>query len=313
MTDLTIGTIGSPDMLSGDYERRQSLMDQLGESAIDHLFLADHVSFHNGLGMDGLINAATLAASNTRVSIMLGVYLLALRHPVLVARQLSSLAISAPGRIIFGVGIGGEDRHEMEVCGVDPSTRGKRTNECLGALRELLKGEPYSHHCDYFDFDDARVRPAPNPAIPIIIGGRSGAALERTARYGDGWLGVWCSPRRFTEATAEVDELAKKNCRIVENWNHGYQLWAGFDDNKSKAREILAHEMSTMYQIPFEAFEKYSPYGSPEEVAEALLPYIKNGASVLNIKPCAVDDEAEIRNVSEVCRLIRMEMGSTDG
>ena len=243
MTDLTIGSIGSPDMLSGDY-----------------------------------------------------------------ARQLSSLSVSAPGRIIFGVGIGGEDRHEMEVCGVDPSTRGKRTNECLEALRELLKGEPYSHHCDYFDFDDAIIKPAPKPSIPMIIGGRSTAALERTARYGDGWLGVWCSPRRFAEATAEVDEMAKKNFRMVDQWNHGYQLWVGFHDNKEKAREILAHEMRTMYQMPFEAFEKYSPYGSPEEVAEALVPYVKNGASVLNIKPCAVDDETEIRNVSEVCRLIRMEV-----
>jgi hypothetical protein len=82
MTSLTIGSIGSPDMLSGDYARRHSLMDQIGESAIDHLFLADHVSFHNGLGMDGLINAATLAASNPRISIMIGVYLLADEIPL---------------------------------------------------------------------------------------------------------------------------------------------------------------------------------------------------------------------------------------
>jgi alkanesulfonate monooxygenase SsuD/methylene tetrahydromethanopterin reductase-like flavin-dependent oxidoreductase (luciferase family) len=308
MKNLSIGSIGSPVLLSGDYSRRAAMMDQIGESRIDHLFIADHVSFHNGFGMDGLINAATLAAINTEIKIFLGVYLLALRHPVLVARQLSSLSHSAPGRIIFGVGLGGEDRHEMEVCGVDPSRRGLKTNECLKALTQLLSGESYSHHCEFFSFEDALIKPAPSPAIPIVIGGRSSAAIKRTALYGDGWLGVWCSPKRFAQAISEVETIAAENNRHKESWFHGLQIWVGFDDNKKKAREILAREMQNMYQIPFENFEKYCPYGSPEEVAEYLIPYVKNGATALNIKPCAVDDETEIEKVSEVCRLIRMEV-----
>lgn len=308
MKNLSIGTLGSPLLLSGDYKRREAMMVQIGESRIDHLFIADHVSFHNGFGMDGLINAATLAAMNTEITIFLGVYLLALRHPVLVARQLSSLCHSAPGRIILGVGLGGEDRHEMEVCGVDPSKRGKKTNECLKALNQLLSGEPYSHHCEFFDFEDALIKPAPSPGLPIVVGGRSSAAIRRTAFYGDGWLGVWCSPRRFADAISEVETTAAENNRRQENWLHGMQVWVGFDDDRRKAREILAREMQHMYQIPFENFEKYCPYGSPEEVAEYLIPYVENGATMLNIKPCAVDDETEIERVSEVCRLIRMEV-----
>ncbi len=309
MTELKIGTIGSPAMMSGDYKRRQSLVDQVAESRIDHLFIADHVSFHNGLGMDGLINAATLAALNPSITIFIGVYLLALRHPVPVARQLASLSMSAPGRIIMGVGVGGEDRHEMEICGTDPSTRGRRTNDCLHVLRRLLTGEPFSYECEFFKFEDALIRPAPKPAIPIIIGGRSNAAIKRTARYGDGWLGVWCSPRRFAQAIAEVDVMAEKLDRQVEAWTHGMQMWVGLDNDKSKARELVAKEMQAMYHLPFEAFEKYSPCGNPEEVAEFLVPYVKNGACVLNIRPCAVNDETEIEMVSEVCRLIRMEVG----
>jgi alkanesulfonate monooxygenase SsuD/methylene tetrahydromethanopterin reductase-like flavin-dependent oxidoreductase (luciferase family) len=283
-------------------------MDQISESRIDHLFIADHVSFHNGLGMDGLVNAATLAAMNPDITIFMGVYLLALRHPVPVARQLSSLSLSAPGRIILGVGVGGEDRHEMEICGTDPSTRGRRTNDCLHVLRQLLTGESFSYQCEFFEFEDALIRPAPEPAIPMVIGGRSDAAIRRTAMYGDGWLGVWCSPRRFAQATAEVDRLARLKDRDVSNWTHGLQIWVGLDRDKSKARELVAGEMQSMYHLPFEAFEKYSPYGGAEEVAQFLIPYVSNGASVLNIKPCAVDDETEIEMVSEICRLVRMEV-----
>ncbi len=313
MTRLMIGTIGSPGMLKGDYRRRRNLVEEVSRAGIDHLFVADHISFHNGLGMDGLVNAATLAAMNPELKIFLGVYLLALRHPVPVARQLSSLSQSAPGRIILGVGLGGEDRSELEICGVDPATRGRRTNECLKSLRVLMSGEPCTHQCEFFNFRDALIRPAPDPAIPIVIGGRSSAAIRRTGLYGDGWLGVWCSPRRFAEAVSQVAEVAECHGRSVKEWQHGLQIWVGFDANRSKAREILAREMETMYHLPFDAFEKYCPYGSPEEVAEYLVPYVRKGARVLNIKPCAVDDETEIEMVAEVCRLVKQETGVCNG
>ena len=305
---LQVGTIGSPALLGGDYADRLALMAQIDAAPIDHLFIADHVSFHNGLGMDGIVNAATLAALSPDIRIFIGVYLLALRHPVPVARQLSSLSISAPGRITLGVGIGGEDRHEMEVCGVDPSTRGRRTNECLAALRDLLSGTPASYDCEFFSFEDALIKPAPNPAIPVMIGGRSEAALRRTANHGDGWLAVWCSPRRFTDATAQVADMAGAAGREPA-WQHGLQIWVGCDDDENAARERIATEMQQFYHTPFEAFEKYSPYGRPERIAEFLAPYVEAGAEVLNIKPCAADDEAAIAAVGEVAAILKKAFG----
>ena len=98
-------------------------------SGIDHLVVGDHVSFHRGRGYDGLLHAAALASLTETLTIETGVYLLGLRHPVPVARQVTSVAQLAPGRFVFGVGLGGEDRHELEVCGVDPTTRGRRLDE----------------------------------------------------------------------------------------------------------------------------------------------------------------------------------------
>lgn len=76
-----------------------------------------------GHGNDGMVTAAALANLHPDLGVYLGVYLLPLRHPVPVARQLANLAEMAPGRIRFGVGIGGDDRHEVEVCGVDHSAQ----------------------------------------------------------------------------------------------------------------------------------------------------------------------------------------------
>ena len=61
---------------------------------------------------------------------------------------------------------------------------------------------------------------------------------------------------------------------------------------REAAREPLAAQMQAFYQMPFEPFERYSPYGTPEQVAEFLSPYIEAGCSTFNVIPCAADDES---------------------
>jgi len=301
-----IGTTGSVPMLSGDFDTRLSLIRQVEQSDIDHLFIADHISFHTGLGMDGIVNAATLAAMSPQTTIFIGVYLLALRHPVPVARQLSSISQSAPGRIILGVGVGGEDRHEMEICGVDPARRGRQTNHCMKALDGLMSGETVSYDCEFFSFEDALIKPAPTPRVPMIVGGRSNAAIQRTALLGDGWLGVWCSPQRYRAVLDEIDELASTRDNPPV-WQHGLQIWAGFGDNDKTARSHLASQMEAMYQMPFERFDKYSPFGTPEAVAEFLASYVEQGCRWLNVKPCAASEEAGLESIAEVAGLLKRE------
>jgi alkanesulfonate monooxygenase SsuD/methylene tetrahydromethanopterin reductase-like flavin-dependent oxidoreductase (luciferase family) len=184
---------GLPDW---DQATTRAFLDGAAEAGIDHVCCADHVSFGPGLGFDGLVQASALAALHPSLRIYCGLYLLPLRHPVLVARQLADIERFAPGRLTLGVGIGGEDRHEIEICGVDPATRGARMDECLTVLRELLTGQPVTFHGTFFDLDEALIVP-PAPGIPLIVGGRSDAAIRRAGRLGDGWLGIWNSPRRL--------------------------------------------------------------------------------------------------------------------
>jgi alkanesulfonate monooxygenase SsuD/methylene tetrahydromethanopterin reductase-like flavin-dependent oxidoreductase (luciferase family) len=305
VAEVRVGTLGSPAMLRGDLEKRRTLAARVIESGLDHVFVADHVSFHTGEGMDGLVNAATLAALHPTLEVHVGVYLLALRHPVLVARQLASLCESAPGRVVFGVGVGGEDRHEIEICGVDPATRGRRTDESLSLLRRLLAGEAVTHRGEFFALDAARVLPAPHPAVPILIGGRSEAALRRVGGLGDGWLAAWCSPRRYAESLARVAAHADAAGRGDVAWRHGLQLWTAYDRKPEAARERLARAMEGMYRIPFERFERYSPYGSPEAVARSLVPYVEAGCTSFNIMPVCESEEAGIDAVAEVRERLR--------
>ena len=294
---IRVGIHAEEAMFTGPLAQRRALLERVRRAGLHHVFVADHVSFHTGFGMDGLVRAATIAAQEPELGVHIGVYLLALRHPVPVARQIATLCESAPGRLVLGVGVGGEDRHEIEICGVDPATRGRRTDESLAALRALLSGEPVSHEGEFFSFEKAWIRPRPEPPVPIVVGGRSNAALRRAGRLGDGWLGVWCSPRRFAEARAEVE--AHGTGRTVA-WRHGLQVWVGLDRDRTAARERLSRAMEGVYKIPFERFEKYCPYGSPGEVAEFLTAYLAAGARDFNVMAVAGSAEQAIDAVSEI-------------
>jgi alkanesulfonate monooxygenase SsuD/methylene tetrahydromethanopterin reductase-like flavin-dependent oxidoreductase (luciferase family) len=297
MNVIRVGALADERMLTGPLDRRRTLLERARRAGLDHVFVADHISFHTGFGMDGLVQAATVAALEPELAVHIGVYLLALRHPVPVARQIATLCESAPGRLVLGVGVGGEDRHEIEICGVDPKTRGRRTDESLAVLRALLRGEPVTHAGEFFAFERAWIRPAPDPPVPIVVGGRSRAALRRAGQLGDGWLGVWCSPRRYAEARAEVEAAGAG--RTV-GWRHGLQVWVGLDPDPAVARERLSRAMENVYRIPFDRFEKYCPYGPAERIAEFLAEYTGAGARDFNVMAVSASTEAAIDGVAEI-------------
>jgi alkanesulfonate monooxygenase SsuD/methylene tetrahydromethanopterin reductase-like flavin-dependent oxidoreductase (luciferase family) len=224
------------------------------------------VSFFNGAGSDALISASSLLAAHAELPVYVALYLLPLRHPVLVARQLATIAQLAPGRLTLGVGIGGENPHEVEICGVEPRTRGRRMDECLRILRCLGEGTPVTFSGEFFTIEDALIAPA-----------------------------QLCDQIGWRAAEAGRDGIG---------FEHALNVWCGFAASRAAARDLVATQMQAFYQLPFEPFERYSPYGTPEDVAEFLSPYIEAGCSNLNIIPCARDDEDAFAAMAELRSLI---------
>ncbi|MDG2907845.1 MAG: LLM class flavin-dependent oxidoreductase [Acidimicrobiales bacterium] len=274
------------------------------EAGIDHLVTADHVAFFGGRGRDGLMTVSWLAGLHPSIGVYVGVYLLALRHPVNVARQLSTLAEHAPGRVTFGIGVGGEDRHEMEAVGVDPATRGRRTDEALDVLRPLLAGETVDHSGEFYEAPAVAISPPPDPPIPVTVGGRSNAAVGRAGRRGDGWLASWCSPRRFAEGVTLAEQVAADSGRTEVAWRHGYQVWVGLGDTAEEGAARLGPSMERFYGAPYSAFEKYSPVGTPDDIASWLRPLAEAGAVDFNIAPVAGAPDEALAGVAEIRRLL---------
>jgi alkanesulfonate monooxygenase SsuD/methylene tetrahydromethanopterin reductase-like flavin-dependent oxidoreductase (luciferase family) len=298
---LRVG-IATADPQRSPEERRGDLV-AIADHGIDHLFMADHISFHGGNGIDGITHLAAASGVEPRLGLYLGVMLLALRHPLVAARQITELATAAPGRVTIGVGVGGEDRHEFEVCGVDPRTRGRRTDAALQIVRSLLAGDTVEWDDEFFTIEGAMIRPTVAPDLPFTVGGRSDAALERAGRYGDGWLASWCSPRRFAEGVERTESIGEQHGRSPR-WQHGLQIWVGVGPSHEEGRAHVARAMEGFYRIDFEAFERYTPSGTAEDIAAFLAPYVDAGASVLNLTPCGAGRDEEIATIAEVKRLL---------
>ncbi len=290
-------------ILSTSPRQRRDLLGRAQAAGLDHVVVADHVSFYGGRGFDGLVSATAALTSNDDLPVLLGVYQLALRHPMTVARQLASVSQLAPGRLILGVGVGGEDRSEPLNCGVDPSTRGRRLDESLRVLRALASGEAVDHSGEFFELKDARVLPAPQPRIPIVIGGSSAAAVRRTVRFGDGWLGIFCSARRFAATREQIAEVAQQEGRPLPSW-YGLNLWCGIDAQASRARQLVAERMERLYHLPYEKFERLAPAGTPQQVGEWLLPYLEAGCEHLTLVATSTSWEAGVEHTAEVKRYL---------
>ena len=301
---LRIGSLIPFQLVDGALDQLKSCLSDMADAGLDHAVIGDHVSFFGGFGIDGLISAGSMLALEPRLSVCTSVYQLPLRHPVIVARQLSTIANLAPGRLVFGVGLGGDDRHEVEVCGVDPKTRGQRMDECLAVVRGLQDGAAFDFEGRFFQLDEAMVLPPPPAPITIMIGGRADATFRRVARFGDGWLGLWVSPERFSEGVARIAEYVADYPREPD-WQHGMTVWCGFAGDEKTAKASVSRAMERLYGQPFERFEKYSPYGSPARIADFLVPYRDAGCTTFNLLARAPSVGEGIEGVAEVARLLK--------
>ncbi len=277
-------------------------------AGLDGILAGDHVTFY-GYGNDGLVTLTAIAAVTDRVELKTAVYLLPLRHPVPVALHVAQLDQLSMGRLVLGIGIGGEDPHEFTSCGVDPKTRGARANEALEILPRLWSEDGVSFSGRHFQLDNVTVYPKPLRPVPIFVGGRSDAALERAGRYGDGYTGIWQSVERFSQAQTIAKEAAIKSGRDPEAIEFGMQFWMSVGETREAARAWVSKGMEATYRLPFERFERYTPFGPAKQVAEEIMPFVEAGARHINLLPVQaspeelVDGAAAVREALHVlCR-----------
>ncbi|WP_063049449.1 TIGR03619 family F420-dependent LLM class oxidoreductase [Nocardia arthritidis] len=156
--------------------------------------------------VDPLIGATAMAAVTSRIRFYTNVLKLGSRNPLLLARQVGSVANLSGNRFGFGVGIGWAPE-EFEWCGVPFARRGARVDEMIEVIKLVLAGGMVEYHGEFFDFDPLQISPAPSEPVPFYIGGHTDAALRRAARVGDGWTSAMMTYDELRGTIGKLDAL----------------------------------------------------------------------------------------------------------
>jgi alkanesulfonate monooxygenase SsuD/methylene tetrahydromethanopterin reductase-like flavin-dependent oxidoreductase (luciferase family) len=147
-----------------------------------------------------------MAAVTSRIHFYTNVLKLGSRNPLLLARQVGSVANMSGNRFGFGVGIGWAPE-EFEWCGVPYPRRGARVDEMIEVIKLVLGGGMVEYHGEFFDFDPLQISPAPTKPVPFYIGGHTEPALRRAARVGDGWTSAMMTYDELCRTIGELDAL----------------------------------------------------------------------------------------------------------
>ena len=291
---------GGPPLLDG-----AALAERLG---FDSGWVGDHLSFHPPV-LDALGALSGAAGCTRTLALGTGVLLLPLRHPVWTAKQVSTVDALAPGRVLLGVGVGGENPQEWDAAGVPVGERGARLDESLAIVTALLRGEAVDHQGPLLPTRSPVLEPVPAVPPPLVVGGRSDAALRRAARVGDAWMGVWMSARRAGEVGERLGELAADAGRQVPErlMMVFVHVADGADgaDGADAAREEAAAFVRGQYGLPYESLERWALVGGERQVADGLDALADAGVSGVILVPAARDPLEQYRRLAALRPLTR--------
>jgi probable F420-dependent oxidoreductase len=288
----------------GDAARR---MAQRAEAlGFDSLWAGDHVSFHVPIA-ESLTLLSFAAGATSRIALGTAVYLLPLRHPTLAAKITATLDRLAAGRLVLGVGVGGEYPPEFEAVGVPVAERGARTDESIPLLRRLWTEDRVVHEGRFFRFGPVTLAPKPvgrigaGGAPPIWVGGRAPAAMRRAGRFGDGYISHMASAEHYRANLALIAQAARDAERKAVAFTPAAFLFTFLEDRFEDAHAKAAKLLGMVYARDFsEAARKYCLLGRPSDCLEQMRAFARAGCRHFILAPLSDAQEFAERAGAEI-------------
>ena len=267
---------------------------------VDYVFQGEHVFFHGPVS-NSLIDLSFAAAATQRLKLLSSVTLIPLYPAVLLAKMAAALAVNSRGRFNLGIGVGGDFPAEFQACGVSMADRGRAADAALDRMMSLWRGEsigPFESSSGetWLSLDPL----PPGRAIPIWVGGRSSATIERAVRIGDWWMPYLYSLDKFrrdrTQLAARSSEAGRQCPRAA------LHAFVALGDTKQEAISFASHKLGKSYNMRFDAemTERLCIVGTSSDCAEQIHRFMEAGAEALCFNLITDPDDYD-RRMEQLC------------
>jgi probable F420-dependent oxidoreductase len=272
---------------------------------------------------EALMTLSYVAARTSRIRLGTSVVILPNRHPLLLAKQISTLDVLSGGRLIVGFGVGPNQRpggstdttqlgrhrsnlqKEYDSFGGSIGHRGRRMDEYLEAVIALWTQERPSFNGEHVHFEEVDMfpKPAQKPYPPLLFGGRSTAAQRRAARFGNGWIPSQVTTDEVRDGMVAIQAM-RRELGIEEPLRYvGINMHSAFGATDEEA-EAFAHPTVGHLFADRDSFLGRTIVGSVDTFRERVLSYRDAGVDYVELKPVY----RSIEHCVEQLRLIRDEV-----
>jgi probable F420-dependent oxidoreductase len=301
---IGLGLMDFPFAGARDYWRWVDLCEAGG---VDSLWQTDRLVSRQPI-LECMATMAALAGRTRRLRFGMNVVSLALRDPVLLAKQCATIDVLSEGRLLPAFGIGSPLGPEWQALAVDTRTRGKRTDEALEIIGRLWREDSVDFEGTHYRLVGASISPKPvQPDLPMWIGGSSEAAIRRTARYGTGWQAGGETPADAARIVAAIKAAVAKEGRSIDEDHYGASFPFYFGDAGDSA---VVSAMAAYGKRTGRDPSGYFAIGDEKAMLERVAEYVAGGVEKFILRPVGGDGEAVI---AQTRQLIERLLPLTDG
>lgn len=289
-------TFGYPAITTDHLKAFAREAERLGYESLQ---VADHPIYTEGLAAfgqkgiyDPLVTLAQLAAVTERIRIGAGVLLVPLRHPLMLAKMISTLDVASHGRVDMGVGIGAYVP-DYKATGIDFHTRGRAYDEALDIMTRLWTQDNVTFQGKFYRLDTVSVEPKPHqkPHPPLWFGGGVQRTWERAARYGAGW-GPWAPTlEHMKEGMAAIREHAKKLGRDLSRFRFICEGWTAIGHDMGQCEDAVRPALTYFQKhhqmdVGMDYMHTNSFIGPPAKVADRIRQFLDIGVTEFHFAFC---------------------------
>ena len=291
---IGLGLMDFPFRTGADYWRWVDLCEAGG---VDSLWQTDRLVSKQPI-LECMATMAALAGRTRRLRFGMNVVSLALRDPVLLAKQCATIDVLSEGRLLPAFGIGSPLGPEWTALDIDTKTRGKRTDESLEIIARLWREDSVDFAGKHYRLSGASISPKPVQSdLPMWIGGASEAAIRRTARYGTGWQGGPEGPVEAGKVVAAIKLAAAESGRSIDEDHYG----AAFPFYFGKATDsLVTGAMAAYAKRTGRDASSYFAIGDAQLIRDRVAAYVAVGIEKFILRPVGNGDEV----IAQTKRLI---------